>query len=901
MGSDSKLGADNLAASFDTLRRAKIQRPTTIHDKGDPTDDCLFDAKRVFRLIEDERYLSAETLHQSIRDRIQKEIDDGANFNIASRISEKQKSHTTRKRTSFKRQKNTNSALDERKLMALQLLNENEIILKKMKDRCCLFKKAKKNLDVNDDWTKAQTLFGVTTYYRKECDGSMSIKLEGCVNDCSLFDQVAVIRELDLNYLWAPFVTSSMTIVQLDKLDLIGWFLVGLPHFGLIRDALFRAIGCDSIYEDGSVLIFAQSIGDRPRGDQNSEDTNTDQKMTTSFDKSIKSVDASNIGRVGFDDEYNQIVERLRKDPILDTLDLPPIPTRMGSGRLTIRSFAAQIHLESPTSAITKLVANIDPNMHLIPQPLIDYVMKRMFGTILYKMKCAAKNISANPITNLHAIKIREEKDFYKTFLLPKFEGVCKIRGWQMPSISAFELSDAQLEMAEVCKARGKKKSEMKALKVFNSNNADNNLDEYLQSSISRSISDGEVVDDSDQTMEDEPKVRTMYRDLDDLSDISRFSTSSSFWRSNPVSNFRRQIEEKTQIRKNREIRESRERAAARLKPKSLNEDALLRLKELRDARSRRKPENSLEVVKENGYVTPSGVDKNVHRWNISLSNHGFLTKIFVLQFLMVSLFCLLYLDTAFNKVIAVREGAFEIERGRDIATLIYIIVAGLVHSIFCYIALIYAFTALQIGSISGRRTRHFYSQYVHYAVAITSGSMVGFGVIKPGVDKALRWVVWNTYSIFKVSKIALLGKIPDRVAMALQILVNAIITVLSSTQKLFLESNILGHCIISVTQFWLVTIVKTMSYPFVTYAKNAVKQYEGDLDALSWREDTFFTTRALLSHSAFFLLVLLFLFNFTAKQARNAIYGQDNAEISSLNEAYRGNLKGKKNSEKGF
>jgi hypothetical protein len=236
MASGSKFDSGMPSTPLETVGRVKmkIKRPTTIHDNGDPTDNCLFDAKRVLRLIEDERYLSAEALHQSIRDRIQKEPDDGANNfdNDASKTSSKKlKSLTRRKRTSFKRQKNSKKAFDERKAMALQLLEENEAIVKKMEGRCRLFKRAKKNLDVNDDWTLAQTLFGVTTYYRHESDGSMSIKLEGPVNDCSLFDQVAVIREFDLNHLWAPFVTSSMTVAQLDKLVRNCW-LAGCDLFG---------------------------------------------------------------------------------------------------------------------------------------------------------------------------------------------------------------------------------------------------------------------------------------------------------------------------------------------------------------------------------------------------------------------------------------------------------------------------------------------------------------------------------------------------------------------------------------------------------------------------------------------------------------------------------------------
>eukprot|EP00535_Pseudo-nitzschia_heimii_P003754 CAMPEP_0197193974 /NCGR_PEP_ID=MMETSP1423-20130617/28398_1 /TAXON_ID=476441 /ORGANISM="Pseudo-nitzschia heimii, Strain UNC1101" /LENGTH=603 /DNA_ID=CAMNT_0042647311 /DNA_START=68 /DNA_END=1876 /DNA_ORIENTATION=+ len=597
----SDTGTSKRSTQAGAVGRLKIERPTTTNDDGDPTDDSLFDTKRVFRLIDDERYLSAEELHQSIRDRIQTEIDNGADFNDSLRSPEKNKSSRTRK-------KRPSKPMENRMKMALQLLEENEDVLKKMKDRCIIFKKAKKNLDVNDDWTLAQTLFGVTTYYRHESDGSMSIKLEGRTNDCSLFDQVAVMREFDLNYLWAPFVTSSMTIAYLDKLDMVGWFHIGLPHFGLMRDALFRAIGCDSIFEDGSIMIVAQGIADRPKINKGSGENDESKIMTADFEKNVESGDASS-------DQNDEILKGLREDPILDTLDLPLIPTRIGGGRLTIRSFEAQIHLESPTSAMTTLVANIDPNMHLLPQILVDFVMKRICGTILYKMKVAGKNITRDPITNLHAIKIREEKDFYKTFLLPKFEGLCKIRGWQIPSISAFELSDAQLEMAEMFKAKQKLKSETKAIKLLNSNGKESTLDDYLRSTVSRSMASEEIFNGLGHSTQDGPKVRTGYNDLDDMSDISKLSTLSSFWSSNPISNYRRQVEERIQLRKHREIQESRERAAARLKPKHLNEKTVLRLKELRSARSQRKSWKQVQELKEKGIAFPKEMDSNFRRW----------------------------------------------------------------------------------------------------------------------------------------------------------------------------------------------------------------------------------------------------------------------------------------------
>jgi len=838
----------NTPMSSSMAGSGKIKRPKTIFDDGNPTDSIIFDAKRVLRLIEDERYLSAEVLYHSVQERIHFDDADDEESLTGSKISIRKK--PKRKRSSSKK------ALDKKQ--AEELLENNKEIVQKMEDRCQLFKRVKKNLDVHDDWTLAQTLFGVTTYYRHEKDGSMSIKLEGPVNECSLFDQVAVIREFDLNHIWAPFVTSSLTVGYLDKLDIVGWFLIGLPHFGLMRDALFRAIGCDSIYEDGSVLIVAYGIKDRP-GETDETKAGTDDEGKLKLNKSSS-----------FDHEINEIIDEFRNDPILDTLDLPPVPTRMAGGRLTIRSVAAQIEVESPTSAITTLVANIDPNLNFLPQVLIDFVMKRMCGTILYKMKSAAKKVSKNPVTNLHAIKIREERDFYKNFLLPKLEGICKIRGWEMPPVAVFDLSDAQLEMAEAFKGKQNHKSDKNALEVYNSNSADSNLDDFLKYS-----------NESDNDSEDAPKVRTV-KDLDDMSDISKYSSASSFWRSNPISNYKRHAEEKAQQHKYREIQEERQRAAARLKPKTLDEDAKIRLEQLREARKRQKARKALPVVKENVGAPPTVTEENsMRRWKVSLASHGFFTKIFVLQFLMVFLFCLLYLEAAFDKVIAVRGESFAMERLRDAATLAYIGVTGFVHSVFCHIAFIYAFTSLQLGAIAGRNTRRFYSEYTHHAVAISSSAMVGFGITKPILDQGLRFLLWNAYSILNYIKLAFGEKTPDQVETVLSMILNAVLTAISATMRLTFESNILGRSIVTALKIKLRYIWSIISNPLSAYMEIVIKQYEGDLDPLPWREDAFFTTRILLSHSALFLLILLLLFNVSAKQARQAADVDSNSKTS--------------------
>eukprot|EP00536_Pseudo-nitzschia_multiseries_P011828 jgi/Psemu1/289925/fgenesh1_pg.425_\ len=874
-------------------------------DTGDPTDNCLYDAQRIFRLLEDERYFSAQALHESVCDRIRETIGNGngnGNGSASFALSSSRRSGTKRSAGKQSKSPKKKAAEERNRKAALELLNENQETIRKMEDRCRLFQKAKINLENDADWTLAQTLFGVTTFYRHESDGSMSVKLEGTVRDCPMFEQLAVLREVDLNYLWAPFVTSSTTVAHLDKLDIVGWFLVGLPTFGLIRDSLFRAIGCDSIYEDGSIMIIAHGIADRPDETKTPEKGNNNNNNNNNDDNGLKSSDSnltSSLGKMGFDAVETRIIEELRSDPILETLDLPPVPTRMGGGRLTLRSFAAQIHLESTTTATTTIIANIDPNLFLVPKPLLDFVMKRMCGVILHKMQAATINIPKDPITNLHAIRMRED-EFYKNFLLPKFEGVCKTRGWKMPTISAFGLSDAQLEMSELFMSKQKYKSEVKVVKHFGA--TEDNLDEYLEVSSPRNRAKGEATISGSGGSESGPKVptRDMHKDLDDMSDISKNSTLS-FWQTNPIANYKRQLDEKSQRKKLREIEEARVRAANRLKPKSLDEDSALRLRELRAARDRQKAlanqaqtqtddeDEDAIVTRQTGAVGSTNLSERTNgstgssrRWKISLRSHGLFTKIFVLQFLMVSLFCLLYLDTPFEKFVAVRGDSFLIERRRDLATFVYMGVSGLIHAVFCYVAMIYAFSALQLGLIAGKRTRKFYSEYVHYAVAFSTASMVGLGVVKPGVDKILRWTIWSIHSISKVAKMALLPKIPDKIIAALQLAVNAIISVIFSTQELILESNIFGRCLVSAVKTGSGFMLRTFRQPFATYADTAIKQYEGSLNTIPWREDSFYTTRALLSHSAFFLLVLLFLFDASAKKARKAIYVEDGSSSES-------------------
>ncbi len=56
--------------SVATGTHARIRPPTTTNDDGNPTESISLDAKRIFRLIEDERHLVAQTLYHSVLDRL---------------------------------------------------------------------------------------------------------------------------------------------------------------------------------------------------------------------------------------------------------------------------------------------------------------------------------------------------------------------------------------------------------------------------------------------------------------------------------------------------------------------------------------------------------------------------------------------------------------------------------------------------------------------------------------------------------------------------------------------------------------------------------------------------------------------------------------------------------------
>lgn len=123
---------------------------------------------------------------------------------------------------------------------------------------------AKENLMNNEDWIYAQTFFGISTFYRHEHDGSLSVKLEGEMSGVSLFEQFCVLHEIDLYNLWVPFCTSSTKLRKIRQMGSIAYSKGSIPLVGITRDVVFRAVACDCIKENGCIVISAVSIDEYP-------------------------------------------------------------------------------------------------------------------------------------------------------------------------------------------------------------------------------------------------------------------------------------------------------------------------------------------------------------------------------------------------------------------------------------------------------------------------------------------------------------------------------------------------------------------------------------------------------------------------------------------------------------
>lgn len=108
-------------------------------------------------------------------------------------------------------------------------------------------------------WILGLELFGIRTHYQYDsATNFVKIKMEGMMEDLPLFEQTAVIHEVDLFHEWVPFCNESKLIEKVGKAELFPYFCVGVTGFS--RDVLMNCYGADCLFEKGKLVILGKSV-----------------------------------------------------------------------------------------------------------------------------------------------------------------------------------------------------------------------------------------------------------------------------------------------------------------------------------------------------------------------------------------------------------------------------------------------------------------------------------------------------------------------------------------------------------------------------------------------------------------------------------------------------------------
>lgn len=538
-----------------------------------------------------------------------------------------------------------------------------------------------------------------------------------------------------------------------------------------------------------------------------------------------------------------------------------------------------------------------------MPQTLIEFVMKKLCGFLLNKLQSAAKKTVKNPVRNIHAQRMREDSGFYYDWLLPKFKSIAAELGWEIPTISAFELTEAQ--QLEAARLREKKASRMHSFSQFEASKIRTDSEGDISSSRS-----APATFRRNSSMGSESDVD------DDSSDISSLSGTSSIWKNNPIVIYLREMEMKTQERKKQAVLESRQKAAARLQPKPLPQDKAERLKILKMQKARKMRDRTLSGASFDSSFGSVGASEGLTRVDehesaadrtgrsqpyspvsAALRNRGRWTRLLAVSVLVVLLFVLLHVDDMIP--------FFTFPFITELGTVAYMGVCGVIHFLLCDVELIYAFEAFELGMKSGEQVKTFYHGQVRIGVALVSATLVGFSLAKawflasirtflflalryykslgndPGIDNLAETIASTieveggvknvTSDITAGEEEMIASSLPGLVLNACTTFFNFFYAVFDWQMNVFVRSNAVGrsmeHLASGILGLWTGLLGDTARGSGNFF--HSMTECESIGECLSWRNDAITTLRVVLLYTAVFLLAVLAMIDIMAKSYR--------------------------------
>lgn len=446
--------------------------------------------------------------------------------------------------------------------------------------------------------------------------------------------------------------------------------------------------------------------------------------------------------------------------------------------------------------------------------------MKHLAGVVLGKMQGAAKKITQNPKDSPHAKRMRQESDFYETWLLPKCQRLCESKGWQMTPVPYFSVGTSK-------------------------------VDQEQRPEFSRPMhSDTRVVLATATTPKTANKLRKRSGSTDDMSEISvdssRFSRLS---KNNPITQYLNNVEQKTQQRKAEYIAQFRQRAAERLAPHEFEATANSRLAQLYQAKARHSNVSHAQCPKTQ--TAPS-------MFFDQLKAHGPYTRVIVLSSLVLFLFLALNpqhlvhsLSISFDP-----EGPWHTLILREVGMIVYLFFCAMLHWFVCCVALVYAFDTLEVGSKSGKGIRDFYSENVVNGVLLCSlgiiavsglmASSVWINVIPWSIMRVVNWSSGQIDAVFSGAARALPPtsvEVLQKVATNLGLLLSIMVSCLSSVSSYLAR----GHSVMA------------------TFAGiiDSAESFHWKQGMVLWGNGTFSLAQTLYQSSATFLVCLVTLFHY--------------------------------------
>ena len=64
-------------------------------------------------------------------------------------------------------------------------------------------------------------MLNISTHYKVSSEGIITVRMEGIMDDLPIFEQCAVLHEVDLFKEWIPFCRSSINIENVGLADLV--------------------------------------------------------------------------------------------------------------------------------------------------------------------------------------------------------------------------------------------------------------------------------------------------------------------------------------------------------------------------------------------------------------------------------------------------------------------------------------------------------------------------------------------------------------------------------------------------------------------------------------------------------------------------------------------------------